>query len=574
MTPVQKRTWKWLACSWYLLFFGSEVCIFPFVNVYIRAKGLTEQQIGVIGALRPWIGVPSSGLASLAADYLGAHREIMLLLYIAANSVRLMLPFATSYASILAICVMTECFLSPVTIMVDAAVVGKCTQEGEYGRYRLWGAVGWGSLSSVSGALIDRFGIMAAFTLNLVFMVPCAILSPFLFSKPKATPQLRKDSDASLLDSTSGGKALPSKHHAVMTEMSSLAPHASPGEAAPHHAAGCAQAVDKRALSLRRTVGTPQDSPRHSPRHPNTHPRRGSLDAMFTLEDLHPLGSEGPREHDGLSHRKHNQHTGSPMDHDHDQEEGTHLLDPTQHAEGRHPQVRSRLGCETDHNGVVDASPAPEHMPFSKKLAQVFSLPAAWVFFWTAIVMGLGFGLIEAYLFLLLRELGATDLLMGLTLTITCMAEAPVFHFQGRLIKWLGSPDALLDICLAAYVTRLLGYAALPWTPSPWFVLLIEPLHGLTFACGWGAGCEKSKALAPPGLEATLQGAFQALYFGLGYGTGALLGGIVSEKFGFQVLYASGACLVGVGWLIAVAGRVAVSRLSAMPYARLSSAEA
>ena len=31
---------------------------------------------------------------------------------------------------------------SPVTIMADAAVTSSCTEEGEYGRYRLWGAIG------------------------------------------------------------------------------------------------------------------------------------------------------------------------------------------------------------------------------------------------------------------------------------------------------------------------------------------------------------------------------------------------------------------------------------------------
>ena len=38
------------------------------------------------------------------------------------------------------------------------------------------------------------------------------------------------------------------------------------------------------------------------------------------------------------------------------------------------------------------------------------------------------------------------------------------------MIKWLGSPDALLDVCLGSYVVRMLGYSALPYMLSPWWV--------------------------------------------------------------------------------------------------------
>jgi predicted MFS family arabinose efflux permease len=90
-------------------------------------------------------------------------------------------------------------------------------------------------------------------------------------------------------------------------------------------------------------------------------------------------------------------------------------------------------------------------------------------------------------------------------------------------------------------------------------VLPIELLHGLTFACGWGAGCEKSKSLAPPGLEATQQGLFQALYFGLGYGTGSLIGGAIATHLGFQMMYIWGACIVTAGWILARLGRWVIS---------------
>jgi chromodomain-helicase-DNA-binding protein 1 len=42
-------------------------------------------------------------------------------------------------------------------------------------------------------------------------------------------------------------------------------------------------------------------------------------------------------------------------------------------------------------------------------------------------------------------------------------------------------------------------------------VLPVELLHGITFACGWGAGTINSKRVAPPELAATMQGIFQGM---------------------------------------------------------------
>jgi hypothetical protein len=46
----------------------------------------------------------------------------------------------------------------------------------------------------------------------------------------------------------------------------------------------------------------------------------------------------------------------------------------------------------------------------------------------------------------------------------------------------------MLHAVLCAYVLRLGLYALLPYAGSPWCVLPVELLHGITFACGWGAG--------------------------------------------------------------------------------------
>ena len=63
-----------------------------------------------------------------------------------------------------------------------AAVMAACAQQADYGKQRLWGAIGWGICSALAGAAISHAGIWAAFAshaaLALVAAAPTARL-PF-----------------------------------------------------------------------------------------------------------------------------------------------------------------------------------------------------------------------------------------------------------------------------------------------------------------------------------------------------------------------------------------------------------
>lgn len=75
---------------------------------------------------------------------------------------------------------------------------------------------------------------------------------------------------------------------------------------------------------------------------------------------------------------------------------------------------------------------------------------------------------------------------------------------QGAVLKRL-SPEALLNMALAATALRLSLYGLLPLAGNPWAVLPVELLHGITFGLGWGAATASSTRLAPPHLTATMQ---------------------------------------------------------------------
>jgi hypothetical protein len=131
-------------------------------------------------------------------------------------------------------------------------------------------------------------------------------------------------------------------------------------------------------------------------------------------------------------------------------------------------------------------------------------------------------------------------------------------------------------------------------------VLPIELLHGICFACGWGAGTITCKRMAPPELAATMQGIFQGkwrlmaaferhvqrhcmllilrcadtlgalalppaptpagLYFGVGQGLGAIVGGALKQRYGGQAMFLMSSCAVAASWAALFAAELAAQR--------------
>lgn len=92
----------------------------------------------------------------------------------------------------------------------------------------------------------------------------------------------------------------------------------------------------------------------------------------------------------------------------------------------------------------------------------------------------------------------------------------------------------VLTLAMLAFIVRLFYYAQMT---NAWWVLLSEPLHGLTFAAMWAASVEYADQCAPPGLSATAQGLTSACFRGLGTGTGAIVGGYLFDLVGPQWLF-------------------------------------
>lgn len=185
------------------------------------------------------------------------------------------------------------------------------------------------------------------------------------------------------------------------------------------------------------------------------------------------------------------------------------------------------LGCL----GVGLALPVSQarlERPFRHGLRQLLANRQWLLFLLLAFAGGMGMASVHHYLFLYLEGLGASRSLMGLALTCAMVSELVVFRFSDRLLRrfdlrWL------LILCMAITAGRLFAYSV---ATAPWQALLLQLLHGPTFAVMWVAGVSSANRFAPPGLGATAQGLFSGVNFGLGGAAGALVGGVLYQAVG------------------------------------------
>ncbi len=155
------------------------------------------------------------------------------------------------------------------------------------------------------------------------------------------------------------------------------------------------------------------------------------------------------------------------------------------------------------------------------------------IFLVVAFSGGMALSIINNYLFLYLNELGASTTLMGFSLTTGTIGELVVLYFSDRLLDRLGT-RGLLILALLTFVGRVLAYA---YIQTAWLVLVIQLLHGPSFAAMWIAGVAYTDDVAPPGMGATAQGLFSGIMIGLGAAFGAMIGGLLYEEVGSVLMF-------------------------------------
>ncbi|XP_051153440.1 uncharacterized protein LOC127276820 [Leptopilina boulardi] len=148
-------------------------------------------------------------------------------------------------------------------------------------------------------------------------------------------------------------------------------------------------------------------------------------------------------------------------------------------------------------------------------------------------MLGTAWGYIESFLFWFLQDLGASQSLMGITITVSGLAGLPLLVVSGPIIHKLGHANVLF-IGFIFYAIRLVGYSLIY---NPWLCLIFEALESVTSGLAFTAAVTYAAKLSTTATDSTVQGLLGGIYYGVGKSCGGLVGGFLMKGVGTRPTY-------------------------------------
>lgn len=171
MSSSQIAAAKRLASAFYLIYFAAMGACWPYFTLYYQSVGMTTAQIGTLAALPTVMTLFSGPAWSLLADRLNLRRHLLPLILAGTILPALLLTQARSFEALAGLILAWMFMIAPVGALADSSILDILGDAREsYGPVRMWGAVGFGLSSWISGVLAERMGLEVGFVLFAVLM--------------------------------------------------------------------------------------------------------------------------------------------------------------------------------------------------------------------------------------------------------------------------------------------------------------------------------------------------------------------------------------------------------------------
>ncbi|GAB4124451.1 MAG: hypothetical protein Fur005_34290 [Roseiflexaceae bacterium] len=169
----------------------------PFVTLYYRDQGLDLAQIGWLLALPGATQIIAGPLWGLFADALRLHRILLPIVVTGYVIFATLVGWFNTFEPIFVLALISAIFSVPVAPLSDSATLALLGEQRErYGAQRVWGAVGWGLSSVVSGMIVEQLGLPVIFwlcplmglfaALSAIALPGVALAAPNVFDAAKS----------------------------------------------------------------------------------------------------------------------------------------------------------------------------------------------------------------------------------------------------------------------------------------------------------------------------------------------------------------------------------------------------
>ncbi len=178
-----------LASIFYFFYYAAGGALIPFLNLYYQEVGMSTRQIGVLAAL-PTITVLAAGpFWGIVADGLHLHKRLLPLLAFGVMIPVAGLMWAQGFVALAVLVLLYAALNASIIPLADNSVLHMLGDaRAEYGRLRIWGAVGFGAAAFGAGVLAERFDLRAIIIIYIA-MMSMAALSATRLPAPPVVPR-------------------------------------------------------------------------------------------------------------------------------------------------------------------------------------------------------------------------------------------------------------------------------------------------------------------------------------------------------------------------------------------------
>ncbi|WP_281886052.1 MFS transporter [Paenibacillus sp. YYML68] len=148
----------------------------------------------------------------------------------------------------------------------------------------------------------------------------------------------------------------------------------------------------------------------------------------------------------------------------------------------------------------------------------------------------------DSLLALYMKDLGATDVMVGWAWALAAGSEIPTLALLARYLTRFHEL-ALLGVVSILYTVRWFLYGYLD---DPFMLMMLQASHSITFAVFWITAVQYVVRLVPSHLQSTGQSLLAMIFLGLAGITGGYAGGYVKDWLGGDAMYYIGAVFAAV----------------------------
>ncbi|MCA9838533.1 MAG: MFS transporter [Trueperaceae bacterium] len=175
--------------AFYFFYYAAYAALMPFLVVYFEKLGFSAGQIGILGAIMPLMTMLAAPFWANLVDSSKRQKTFLVSLLLVAIVSGISMGFSSTFTLLMALMLLFAFVIAPVMPLGDNAILRLLgEQRKNYGRLRVWGAVGWGLSAPIVGFITEKLDLRWAFYSFALLMVGC-LVSIYRLTFPPGQPQ-------------------------------------------------------------------------------------------------------------------------------------------------------------------------------------------------------------------------------------------------------------------------------------------------------------------------------------------------------------------------------------------------